>query len=97
MAHLVPVPRYVRKRDGDRDRDRAVRLPNGRGLGIGEHDPGYGGVVRFPRLAEDVEATTRPLVFPDVGEWPDSGDVADRPPPDTHVHLRVDGELLVTA
>lgn len=33
MAHLVPVPRYVRERDGDRDRDRAVRLPDGRGLG----------------------------------------------------------------
>jgi len=54
---------------------------DGGDLGLGEHDPGDGGVVGAAGLAEDGVGDHAGLVHRDVGEQRDAGDVAERPQP----------------
>ena len=52
---------------------------NGCSLGIGVDDGWNGVVVGLPGLAEDIRCDNLSLVLPDMGQHPDSGDVADGP------------------
>ena len=73
--------------------ERALRLADGRRLGMGEHDGRDRRVVGHRRLAQDVGRRHPALVLADVGEEPDAGDVADRPEPLTGPHRGVDIDL----
>ena len=64
---------------GDGRAEPGLARADRRGLGVSEDDARHGLVVGLVPLAEDVRGDDLALVLADVGQWPDAGDVADRP------------------
>ena len=72
----------------------AVLLADRGDLRVGEDDARNGAVVRGDVAAEDVGGRDPALVFADVGERPDPGDVADRPDAFGGAHPLIDLDPL---
>ena len=76
--------------------ERGVGGADGGRLRVGVHDVRYGLVVGPAGLAEDVRGDDLALVFANVGQQPDAGDVADRPRTFGRAQARVDPDARRT-